>query len=102
MPSTLSCFGFTGSTAPPKGLLIRFETIARPTLPGRSLAPTTATFLGRKNTSSVRSFIIYPPEDRCRTLGLFLEGLHLILHRSRLILRGLETCALRHLAHRGA
>jgi hypothetical protein len=42
----------TGKTVPPKGLLMRFQRIVRPTLPVASVAPTTATVFGAKNTSS--------------------------------------------------
>jgi hypothetical protein len=43
---------FTGKTVPPNGLLSRFQRTERPTLPGRSDAPITATLLGRNNGSS--------------------------------------------------
>ena len=52
MPSTLGRFGFTGNTAPPKGVLIRFHRVVRPTLPGFSVAPITAILLGLKKTSN--------------------------------------------------
>src|SRR5579863_8042528 len=50
MPRTLTRFELTGYTVPPKGLLIRFQSILRPTLPAFSVAPMTATDLGEKNT----------------------------------------------------
>ena len=52
IPSTLGRLRFTGKTVPPKGVLMRFHRIVRPTLPGVSVAPITATFSGEKNTSS--------------------------------------------------
>ncbi len=51
MPKTLERFGLTGKTVPPKGLVTRFQTRERPTLPSRSEAPMTATERGLKNTS---------------------------------------------------
>ena len=51
MPSTLARLGLTGKTVPPKGLLIRFHSTVRPTLPSFSVAPITATFLGAKIAS---------------------------------------------------
>lgn len=51
IPSTLGRFEFTGKTVPPKGLLSRFHSTDRPTLPARSEAPTTATLCGRNNGS---------------------------------------------------
>src|SRR5208283_2986628 len=48
MPSTLGRFGFTGKTAPPKGELIRFQSVVRPTLPTFSVAPMTAILRGEK------------------------------------------------------
>src|SRR5579871_2764400 len=57
-PSTLARLGFTGKTVPPKGLVIRFQRMVRPTLPTFSVAPTTATLLGEKNTSS--AFAVLP------------------------------------------
>src|SRR5213595_3962786 len=39
-----------GNTVPPNGLDMRFHKIVRPTLPGVSVAPMTATFCGEKNT----------------------------------------------------
>ena len=54
MPSTLARFGLTGKTVPPNGLLIRFQRIVRPTLPGFSVAPMTATLRGAKIASSGR------------------------------------------------
>src|SRR5438477_5055980 len=39
-----------GKTVPPNGLDIRFQRMVRPTLPGVSVAPITATFWGEKNT----------------------------------------------------
>jgi hypothetical protein len=47
-------FGLTGKTIPPKGEPIRFQNTVRPTLPGFSVAPITATELGAKNGASVR------------------------------------------------
>ena len=65
MPSTLTGRWLTGKTVPPKGLLIRFHSTVRPTLPSFSVAPITATLFGAKmarsasrskrSTSSVRS-----------------------------------------------
>ena len=52
MPRTLERLGFTGNTAPPNGVLIRFHRVVRPTLPGVSVAPITATFFGVKKLSS--------------------------------------------------
>ena len=52
MPNTLSRLGFTGNTAPPNGVLIRFHNVVRPTLPGFSVAPMTAMFFGVKKGSS--------------------------------------------------
>ena len=52
MPSTLGRLGLTGKTVPPKGLLIRFHRMVRPTLPWVSVAPMTATVLGAKMASS--------------------------------------------------
>src|SRR5437764_554645 len=40
-----------GKTAPPNGLVTRFQRMVRPTLPAVSVAPITATFCGAKNTS---------------------------------------------------
>jgi hypothetical protein len=51
-PRMLEYFGFTGYTVPPNGLLIRFHKMVRPTVPGRSVAPTTATVFGEKSASS--------------------------------------------------
>ena len=34
MPSTLGGCGLTGNTVPPNGLLMRFQSTVRPTLPG--------------------------------------------------------------------
>mmetsp|Transcript_9098 Transcript_9098/g.26161 ORF Transcript_9098/g.26161 Transcript_9098/m.26161 type:complete len:248 (-) Transcript_9098:7-750(-) len=51
MPSTWSLLGFTGNTAPPKGLLMRFFSNVRPTLPTRSVAPMTAMLSGLKRES---------------------------------------------------
>jgi hypothetical protein len=48
MPKTLGRLGFTGKTVPPKGELTKFHRMVRPTLPGVSVAPMTATVLGRK------------------------------------------------------
>src|SRR5579871_152714 len=50
-PNTLERFGLTGNTVPPNGLVTRFQRMVRPTLPGFSVAPTTATVLGAKKTS---------------------------------------------------
>ena len=47
MPSTFGRLELTGKTVPPKGLLSRFHSTERPTLPGRSEAPITATLWGR-------------------------------------------------------
>ncbi len=52
MPSTLGRFGLIGNTAPPNGLLIKFQRIVRPTLLTLSVAPMTATFFGEKIASS--------------------------------------------------
>src|SRR5215211_5086199 len=52
MPGTLGLCEFTGKTVPPNGLLTRFHMIVRPTLPGRSVAPITATVSGRKIASN--------------------------------------------------
>ena len=52
IPSTLGRLELTGKTVPPNGLLTRFHMIVRPTLPGRSVAPITATVSGRKIASS--------------------------------------------------
>src|SRR5215211_682180 len=52
MPSTFGLREFTGKTVPPNGLLTRFHMIVRPTLPGRSVAPMTATVSGRKMVSN--------------------------------------------------
>src|SRR5271165_2207056 len=52
IPNTLGRFEFTGNTVPPKGLLNRFHSTDRPTLPGRSVAPITATLRGANNASS--------------------------------------------------
>ncbi len=52
MPSMLAREGFTGKTVPPKGLLMRFHSIVRPTLPTFSVAPITATDLGANMASS--------------------------------------------------
>ena len=52
MPSTFWRRSFTGNTVPPNGFDTRFHMIVRPTLPGRSLAPMTATISGRKMASS--------------------------------------------------
>ena len=51
MPNTLGRFGFTGYTVPPNGVLIRFHSTVRPTLPGFSVAPIRATDSGSKKTS---------------------------------------------------
>ena len=51
MPSTLGRFEFTGNTVPPNGLLNRFQSTERPTLPGRSEAPITATLRGANKGS---------------------------------------------------
>src|SRR4028118_1397381 len=52
MPSTLGLRELTGKTVPPNGLETRFHMMVRPTLPGRSVAPTTATLSGRNIASS--------------------------------------------------
>ena len=44
--------GVDGQTVPPNGLLIRFHSTVRPTLPSFSVAPMTATERGRKIASS--------------------------------------------------
>ncbi len=51
-PNTSRRCGFTPQSAPGKPPLTRFSTTVRPTLPSRSVAPITATDLGRKMTSS--------------------------------------------------
>src|SRR5437588_5112997 len=51
MPRTLFRFGLIGNTVPPKGELIRFQSVVRPTLPAVSVAPTTAILFGEKNES---------------------------------------------------
>ena len=51
MPSTLGRLEFTGKTVPPNGLLSRFHSTERPTLPGRSEAPMTATLRGANSGS---------------------------------------------------
>ena len=45
-----------GKTVPPKGLVIKFQSRFRPTLPGFSLAPMTATVLGAKMASNGFNF----------------------------------------------
>jgi hypothetical protein len=52
IPNILARFGFTGNTAPPNGVLIKFQRVVRPTLPGFSVAPITAILLGVKKESS--------------------------------------------------
>ena len=52
IPNTLGRLEFTGKTVPPKGLLSRFHSTERPTLPTRSVAPITATLRGANNGSS--------------------------------------------------
>src|SRR5215467_13831348 len=52
IPRTFRRFALTGYTAPPNGLVRRFHSTVRPTLPARSVAPITATLRGAKNTSS--------------------------------------------------
>ena len=52
IPSTLGRFRLIGKTVPPNGLLIRFQRTMRPTLPGLSVAPITATVRGAKIASS--------------------------------------------------
>ena len=52
MPSTFGRRELTGKTVPPNGLLTRFHMIVRPTLPGLSVAPITATVSGRKMASN--------------------------------------------------
>src|SRR5438309_10351855 len=49
-PRTLGRLGLMGKTVPPKGLVIRFQRMVRPTLPAVSVAPMTATVRGAKNT----------------------------------------------------
>ena len=51
-PSTVSRRGLTGWTAPPNEVATRFARTVRPTLPGVSVAPMTATDRGLKNGSS--------------------------------------------------
>ena len=49
--------GLIGKTVPPKGLLIRFQRIVRPTLPAVSVAPMTATVFGaKKDIQWLRAF----------------------------------------------
>src|SRR5688572_14401055 len=55
MPSTLGRLSLTGKTMPPNGLLTRFQITLRPTLPGVSVAPITATACGAKKTSIGRA-----------------------------------------------
>src|SRR5690242_12233931 len=45
-PSTLRRLGLTGYTGPPNGVRSRLLSTVRPTLPGVSVAPTTATLRG--------------------------------------------------------
>src|SRR3954468_12913972 len=52
MPRTLPLLALTGKTVPPNGLVIRFQRTVRPTLPSRSVAPTTATLRGEKKPCS--------------------------------------------------
>lgn len=52
MPSTLGRFGFTGTTVPPNGWVRTFHISVRPTVPGLSVAPITATRRGEKIASS--------------------------------------------------
>src|SRR6266511_5915813 len=54
MPSTLVRLALTGKTVPPNGLLTRFHSTVRPTLPGASDAPITATAFGPKKTLTER------------------------------------------------
>ena len=56
IPSTFARLGFTGNTVPPKGLLTRFQSRVRPTLPRASVAPITAILRGSKIASSGRRF----------------------------------------------
>src|ERR1035441_752804 len=51
-PNPPGRLGLTGYTGPPNGLVTRFHSTVRPTVPGFSVAPMTATVLGEKNTSS--------------------------------------------------
>jgi hypothetical protein len=77
MPSTFWRLSFTGKTVPPKGFDTRFHIIVRPTLPGRSVAPMTATVSGRKMASSgSRSY----PSTSCAGsafLRFFVTGISL-------------------------
>jgi hypothetical protein len=52
MPRMLLYLGLTGKIVPPKDVEIRFHRMVRATLPGRSVAPTTATLFGLNITSS--------------------------------------------------
>ena len=57
-PRTLERRELTGKTVPPNGLLTRFHMMVRPTLPGRSVAPTSATASGLKMASrGCRSYL---------------------------------------------
>src|SRR5207253_224878 len=50
-PRILARLGLIGNKAPPKELFIKFQSTVRPTLPGFSVAPITATAVGLKKTS---------------------------------------------------
>jgi hypothetical protein len=54
IPRTLGRFGLTGKTVPPKGLVTRFHSTVRPTLPCVSVAPITAMVRGAKIASNGR------------------------------------------------
>jgi len=76
MPSTLERCGLIGNTAPPNGLLTRFQRIVRPTLPAFSVAPMTATLRGAKIASRGRS-------NRKTVVGRFGSiGIRLLCHSS--------------------
>jgi hypothetical protein len=55
MPRMLERLGLTGKTVPPNGLLSKFHTMVRPTLPAFSVAPMTATLLGDMMAPSWRT-----------------------------------------------
>ena len=65
MPRTLARLELTGYTVPPKGLLIRFHRMLRPTLPAFSVAPITATDFGAKNTFNA---LVSTPDGRSHKL----------------------------------
>ena len=82
MPSTLPRFGLTGKTVPPNGVLIRFHSVVRPTLPAFSVAPITAMLFGVKKTSrgcSLRraSFLLNSApglDEKVGFIAIVLEG----------------------------